>query len=237
MAVVKEKTMIRPRPVVLVSALAVVLTCVPGLAAAQVIPGGARPGKGTVEFTGGGLWTAGKSHPSVPASLTPNPTGGQSSFELFTAEPRIGQAFGGQALLAVYLTPSLAIEGGFQYSRPTLEVRLGDDFEEAADVTARSTLDSYLFTGSLVYHFATRGNTVPFIAAGAGHIRDAAEGYEVVETGIEYHGNVGLKSWFGRVRKWGWRAEAGISVRDGGFNFDDDVRIAPRAAFSLLYLF
>jgi hypothetical protein len=155
---------------------------------------------------------------------------------LFNAEPRIGHAFGAQALLGVYITPSLALEGGFQYSRPALEVRLGDDFEDAPDVTATTAINSYLFTGSLVYHF-TSGNTVPFIAAGAGHIRDAAQGNEVVETGIEYHGKVGVKSWFGRARTWGWRAEAGISVRDGGFNFEDDVRVAPGAAFSLLYLF
>ena len=229
--------MIRCRRVARISALALTLMCVPTLAAAQVFIGQAAPRAGTVEFAGGGLWVAGKTLSSVPASLTPNPTGGQSAFELFSAEPRIGQAFGAQALLAVYLTPSLALEGGFQYSRPTLEVRLGDDFEDAADVTASTTINSYVFTGSLVYHFTTQGKTVPFIAAGAGHIRDAAAGYEVVETGIEYHGKVGVKSWFGRVRTWGWRAEAGISVRDGGFSVEDDVRIAPGAAFSLLYLF
>ena len=219
--------MIRTNRVVATIAMASMLVCIPSLASAQVFVGGAEPRPGTVEFSGGGLWTAGQSLSSVPASMTPNPGGGQSSFELFTGEPRIGHAFGGQALLAVYLTRSLALEGGFQYSRPTLEVELADDFEDAPNVTASSTINSYLFTGSLVYHFTTRGNTVPFIAGGAGHIRDAAAGNEVVETGIEYHGTVGVKSWFGRVRKWGWRAEAGISVRDGGLSFEDDVRIAP----------
>jgi hypothetical protein len=228
--------MVRLRRVVWMTALAVTLVCVPSVAFAQFV-GGAKPRQGTVEFAGGGLWTAGKTLSSVPASLTPNPGGGESSFDLFDSEPRIGQAFGGQALLAVYLTPSLAIEGGFHYSRPTLEVKLSDDFEDAPDVTASTTINSYLFTGSLVYHFNAGGSTVPFIAGGVGHLRDAAAGNDVVETGVEYHGTVGVKSWFGRVRKWGWRAEAGISVRDGGFNFEDEVRIAPGAAFSLLYLF
>lgn len=221
----------------LMAVLASTLVCVPDLAFAQVFIGGAAPRPGSMEVAGGGLWTAGQSLSSTPASLTPNPAGGQSSFDLFNSEPRIGQAFGGQALLAVYVTRSLAIEGGFQYSRPTLEVRLEDDFEDAPDVTASTSINAYLFTGSLVYHFATRGNTVPFVAAGAGHIREAAAGNEAIETGVEYHGKVGVKSRFGRLRRWGWRAEAGISVRDGGFSFEDDVRVAPGAAFSLLYLF
>lgn len=225
------------RSVVRLATLALLLTGVPGLADAQVFVGSARPRAGTVEFAGGGLWTGGKTFSSAPASLTPNPGGGQPSFDLFDAEPRISQAFGGQALLAVYLTPALAVEGGFQFSRPALEVRLTDDFEDASDVTATTRINSYLFTGSLVYHFNPRATTVPFIAGGAGHIRDAAAGHEVVETGIEYHGKVGVKARVGRLRNWGWRAEAGISVRDGGFSFDDDVRIVPSAAFSLLYLF
>lgn len=219
------------------AALALALACVPLPAFAQVFIGGAAPRAGTMEFTGGGLWTAGQSGSSTPASLTPNPGGGASSFELFNSEPRIGQAFGGQALLAVYVTRALAIEGGFQFARPTLEVTLEDDFEDAPDVTASTTVNSYLFTGSLIYHFTTRGNTIPFVAGGAGHIRDAAAGNEVIETGLEYHGKVGVKSRFGRLRKWGWRAEVGISVRDGGFSFEDDVRVAPGAAFSFLYLF
>jgi hypothetical protein len=88
-----------------------------------------------------------------------------------------------------------------------------------------------------VYHFGGSGRTVPFIAGGAGHIRDVAPGNDFVETGVEYHGKAGVKSWFGRRRNVAFRAEAGISVRDGGLSFDEERRIVPAVAASFLYLF
>jgi hypothetical protein len=229
--------MIGIRRVARVLAVAGALGVMPGAAFAQVFMGGAKPRPGTVEFTGGGSWLGGQDLPASAASLTVNPSGGLSSFDLFTSEPNLTPAFGAQGLLGVYITPSLSIEGGVHFSRPRLEVSLADDAEDAPDVTASTTISSYVFTGSLVYHFPTRGNTVPFIAGGAGHIRDVHAGNEIVETGIEYHGKAGIKSWFGRVRKFGVRAEAIVSVRDGGFSYDEDRRIVPGAAVSLLYLF
>jgi hypothetical protein len=209
----------------------------PALADAQVFLKGPRPRAGLVEVSGGGLWTAGQNLPSSPAVLTPNPGTGSNAFELFSSEPSLEPAFGGQGTVAVYLTRALAIEGGVQYSRPQLTVRLTDDFEEAPDVTAKTTITSYLFTGSLIYHFGGSTSRVPFVAGGAGHVRDVHSGNEVLETGIEYHGKAGMKFWFGPRRTAGLRVEAGVSLRDGGFSYDDDLRLVPTVAASFLYLF
>jgi hypothetical protein len=46
--------------------------------------------------------------------------------------------------------------------------------------------------------------------------------------------------WFAearRPRRLGLRAELGMSMRDGGFSFDEDRRLVPVASASLLYLF
>ena len=204
---------------------------------AQGFVSGAKPRKGTAEISIGGLWTGGQSLPASAAGLTPNPAGGLSSFDLFEVDPTLEQAIGVQGTVGVYLSRRISIEGGVQFSRPRFEVRLTNDFEDALDVTAGTTITSYLFTGSLVYHFAPSARTVPFVAAGAGHVRDVHTGNEVVETGLEYHGTVGIKSWFGKVRKFGLRAEGGVSVRDGGFSYEDEQRVVPMAAVSLLYLF
>ena len=210
----------------------------PTLAHAQVFVGGAKPRPGSAELSGGGFWMAGQSLAERAATLTPNPSTGSASFDLFNVEPRLDPSFGVHGALAVYVTRTLAIEGGIQFSRPKLTVRLTDDAENAPDVTATGTITSYVFTGSVVYHFGSSARTVPFISAGAGHVRDVHEGNELVETGVEYHGTVGIKSWFGRVRKIGFRAEGGVSVRDGGFSLEEDgVRTVPMAAASLLYLF
>lgn len=206
-------------------------------AGAQVWMGATGPKPGSAEISVGGFWSGGQSLPAAAAMETVNPASGLSSFDLFEADPKLDASFGALGSLGVYITRSLAVEGGFQFSRPKLNVRLTNDAEDAPDITASTTISSYLFTGSVVYHFGTSGRTVPFVAGGAGYIRDVHSGNSVVETGTEYHAKGGIKSWFGRARKFGLRAEGGISIRDGGFSYEGDVRYVPIASASFLYLF
>jgi hypothetical protein len=223
---------------VLPAVIAVLVVSVPVAADAQVWVGKPKPQRGSVEISGGGTWTSGQSLPQSSATLTVNPSGGSSSFEQFDSEATMDPAFGVHGAVAVYITRALAIEGGVQFSRPRLDIRLTNDFEDAPDVTATSTISSYLFTGSLIYHFGAATNKmVPYIAGGAGHLRDVHSGNELVETGTEYHGKAGVKMWFGRTRAFGLRLEGGISVRDGGFSLEDERRYAPTAAASLVYLY
>jgi hypothetical protein len=217
--------------------LLALLSAAPALADAQVFIRGARPRAGSVEVSGGGLWTAGQSLPSSAAVLTGNPGAGDASFELFSADPSLEPSLGAIGTVAVYVTPRIAIEGGVQFARPKLTIALSDDFEDAPGLTASSTVTSYLFTGSVVYHFGRSTRNVPFVAAGAGHVRDVHTGNELVETGMEYHGRAGVKLWFGPRRTAGLRLEGGLSLRDGGFSFDEERRFVPTAAASFLYLF
>jgi hypothetical protein len=79
---------------------------------------------------------------------------------------------------------------------------------------------------------------VPFLAGGAGYLRELHDGAELIETGRIYHGGAGLKLWFGQgARRLGVRADVGIATRDGGFDFRDGRRTLPTAGFSLAYLF
>ncbi len=219
--------------------LACVLSvCAAAVADAQVFIGRDVPRRGSVEIGGAAVWAGSQQLPEQAALLTPNPGTGSGSFQLFNSEPTLDATIGAQATVAVYLTPMLALEGGFRFARPNLTVRLTDDFEGAPDITARSTVTQYLFTGSLVYHFGGRGRVTPFLAAGAGHARDAHGGNELVETGTEFHGTAGVKIWFatGR-RKVGLRLEGGVSVIDGGFSFEEGRRSAPTAAAGIAYVF
>lgn len=207
-------------------------------AAAQVWVGRSGPRAGAVEISGGGTWIAGQNLAERAATLTPNPGTGSSSFDQFRSEPTLDAVIGAQALVGYYITRAFAIEGGVQYSRPTLSVRLEDDFEGAPSLTATTDITQYLFTGSAVYHFGRSSGVTPFVAAGAGHLRDVHNGNELIETGVEYHGKLGVKWWTGSGRgRLGLRAEGGVSMRTGGFNFDEDRRVVPIAALSLAYLF
>ncbi len=217
-------------------AIALLVGGLPALADAQVWIGSAGPRPGSVEITGGGNWTGSQTFPVTPASLTVNPSGGLSSFDQFTSEASIDAAFGVHGNVGVYITRALAIEGGVQFSRPQLSVQLSDDFEDAPDVTATATMTSYVFRGSLIYHFGS-GQTVPFVGGGAGYVRGVHAGNELIESNVEYHGLAGIKMWFNPRRKAGFRAEGGFALRGGGFGTEDERRMVPIAAASLLYLF
>lgn len=207
-------------------------------AAAQRYIGRDTPRTGSVEVSGGGLFETGQDLDDFTATLTRNPTTGSGPLELFSADASLRPAIGLQARIGYYLSAAFSIEGGVQVSRPSLQVRLSGDFESAPDTVAKETINSYLFTGSALYHFRARKKLKPFVLGGAGHVRDLHAANELVETGLEYHAGGGVKSWFGtRRRKLGIRADVLVSVRDGGVATEASRRIVPTASLSLAYLF
>ena len=221
--------------------LFVVLLAVPAHARAQVFLGPDTPRAGSWEASGGVIWTNGFTGADRAAELTRN---GESSggFDLFTSEPEMANGAGAGARLGYYLSRSVSVEGGLRYSKPRLSYRLSGDAEEAVAVTAEETLTRYVFTGSLVMHFRQATATqrlIPFIAAGAGYIRDLHEGNELVETGTEYHVGGGVKYWFAAARtKFGFRGDVGVSISDGGFDLrTHQSRTLPLASASLIVLF
>jgi len=226
---------------------AVAMLLVPTSAAAQARrpPGARRPARpaphaGSWEIGGGFLWQGGFDLGDRDAELTRNPATGTGPYDLFTSASSLGAGIGVQGRIAGYVSRNLAIEGGARITFPTLDIHLSGDVESARDLTATETLTQYVFDGSLVWHFAPfhRGRAVPYVAGGAGYIRDLHEGSALIETGAEYHALAGLKWWLSsRPRRLGIRGEAGVSIRDGGFDFREGRRTVPVASASLIYLF
>lgn len=210
----------------------------PEIAGAQGRPAGEGTRRGSVEISGGAIAVNGTDLPNFAATLTRNPPTGSAPLQLFNADAAVARALGGQARLGFYVTPAISIEGGVQYARPQIRVRLTADFEDAADTTVTETVSSYLFTGSVLYHLAGGRRLRPFIMGGAGHVRDLHAAGELVETGNEFHAGGGIKSWFGKgPSKLGIRAEVVVSIRDGGIGTDEGRRTVPTAGLSLAYLF
>jgi hypothetical protein len=102
-------------------------------------------------------------------------------------------------------------------------------------------LSQYVFDGSAVWHFVKgsgSGRAVPFVYGGAGYLRELHEGDTLVEEGAEFHLGGGVKWWLGSGRRrFGLRGEAGLSIRDGGFDFEDGRRVVPTVYGSLVYAF
>ena len=210
-----------------------------GTAAAQ---GADAPRAGSLEIGGGVRWGASTDFGQRTAEQTRNPTTGTGPFELFVADSELESAPGADLFVAFYVTPAVAVEGGFRYAQPTLRVRLSADAEEAAPTTAEESISQYQFDGSLVLHLTTLGfaggRAVPFVLGGVGHIRDLHQGEDLVETGTAFYGGGGLKWWFGSGRqRFGLRFEARATSRDGGFTFDDERQTVTSGAVSVAYLF
>jgi hypothetical protein len=226
----------------LVASFFLLCSVTPAAAQVWIGSGGSRPAEGSVEFSGGVVYAQGYDLGSGTASLTRNPTTGSSPFDLFDASATIDPTSGVQAKLGVYLTRSVSIEGGVQYSRPVLGISLTGDAEGADAITAAETITRYVFDGALVIHllpmsFAS-GRGVPFVTGGGGYVRELHEGNELAETGRQYHAGAGVKLWFGeRRRRFGVRGEVGVALREGGSDFSDGRRTVPTVGASLLYLF
>jgi hypothetical protein len=178
------------------------------------------------------------------AQLTRNTTTGSTTFDLFGTDSELGPAFGLGGRLAYYFSPRLAVEGGVSWSRPVLTIDLTGDAEDAPDTEADETLDRWTFDGTVVWHFSQPRSgrapspLVPFVFGGVGYLRELHEGQSLVETGIVYQAGGGVKYWFGNARRrFGLRGDAGISVRDGGFDFEDGIRTVPVFSGSIIYLF
>ena len=220
------------------AALCVALVCGCSVnASAQ--PARRPPRAPSFELGGAVTWVGNFSGPSRAAELTRNEQAA-GGFDLFQFSGEVANGAGAGAWLGYHLTRMIALEAGLRFSKPELSYRLSGDAENAPDATATETLNRYVFTGSVVLHLrrVDVSRFVPFVAAGGGHIRELHELNELVETGHEYHALGGVKYWLGNNRRrLGLRAQAGVSVGNGGFDFREGSRTVPMAAAGLVYLF
>jgi hypothetical protein len=222
------------RALVLAAAL-VVICSLP--VAAQPYIGSSGPRAGSIEVGGSATWTLGYDAGSRPALETANSTQGAAPITLFTTTSEVRPAVGVDGRVGIYLASRVSAEATIQFSRPALETRVSDDFENAAPITAEATFTSYIIGGSLLYHFGA-GRVVPFVSGGAGYLRQLHEDNADVVTGSEFHGGGGVKIWMGAGgRRFGLRIDAQASSRSKSISFEEKRRVVPSVGFGLSYLF
>ena len=171
------------------------------------------------------------------ATESSNSSTGAAPTTLFTSSSRVPAAAGVDARVAVYFGDRLSAEGLFQFSRPNVRTTLGSDFENALQEVAVGAFSSYLFGGSLVYHFGS-GRIVPFVLGGGGYLRLLDEDNADVATGNEAHAGGGVKVWLGSgASRVGLRVDAQISSRSKSPGFEDKRRALPSFGAGVLYRF
>src|SRR5690606_30049970 len=125
------------------------------------------------------------------------PRGGAATY--FDSDARLAAGAGVEARVSVRLWPRWFAEAGVSYARPRLDVRLDNDIEEAAAVTASTQLTQVVADGALVRRLAgPRSRFVPFVTGGGGYLRQLDEPRTTVGTGQVYFGGAGVFVGLGR---------------------------------------
>jgi hypothetical protein len=198
----------------------------------------AQPRARSFEVSAAALWSGGASLGRADATETRNQIGGDP-FTLFVASSELDPGVGGEARVAFYLTPRIALEGGGLFARHRVATRITSDVEGIPDVTARADLTEFVIDAALAVHLAPIGRLVPFVRGGVGYLRQLHEDGSLVETGRAYHAGGGVSLWFSSgarrlVSGWGLRGDARLLVRDGGFSLGEDRRTGVAVTGALL---
>ena len=184
------------------------------------------------ELSAGGIAVGAVDFGSATASLIANQSSAPES-TLFRAASTIGTGRGLDGRLAFNITRALAVEGGFVWTRATLESRITSDVEAIPNTTVSQDLDTYFIEASAVWHLnalsLAGGRVLPFVAGGAGYLRQLDEEAVLTkkESGKVYHAGGGVKYFFlqrrrGFIRGLGLRTDARMYFRDGGVELDED---------------
>jgi hypothetical protein len=204
--------------------------------AQQPYTGAAAPHRGSIELSAAAAWTGGYDAGSASALETSNTTAGTGPTTLFNVSGNVLNAAAVEGRIGYFFTPRLSAEAMFQYSRPVLRASLSDDFENATGLEADDRVSSYLFGGSVLYHFGS-GRFMPFVQGGAAGLRQLHEDSSEMVSGTEIHGGGGFKWWFGGSRRFGLRVDALASSRSKSLGFEDKRRIVPTLTGGISYLF
>ena len=86
--------------------------------------------------------------------MTANGFGSTDPLTFFRASGKTKSGAVGVGSVGINLTRSIGVEGGFQYSRPSLSVELDEDVEDTPSITIDGpAFEQYVTEGNLVYHF------------------------------------------------------------------------------------
>jgi hypothetical protein len=195
----------------------------------------ARPVQGQPRFEIGAsaTWTGGYDAGGTDALLT-RPSPGSPPLTLFATESRVDGVAGVRAQAAWFVTRRLAVEGAVEYSRPLLRTTILNDFESADGSEAVVGIRSYLFGGSVLYHFGS-SRIAPFAFAGAGGLRQLDEEGTNVTTGAEVHAGGGVK--YRLSTRLALRVDVSASARDKSVGFETGRRVVPEGSAGIAYRF
>lgn len=196
---------------------AVAIVCAPIRARAQ------SPSPGRVEVAIGAQWTAATDYGAKDVTET-RPDG--SSLVLFSSTTKVTATTGVEARVGVRIARRLEVEAAGSYATPQLQVNAFNDYEKGADTTATESRQLYSISGGVLWPLRSESRTIPFVAAGAGWMRQLQGGGTLATAGPQTYVGGGIKRLLTvrdrhRLKGIGVRGDARVTVRARALAVDD----------------
>lgn len=223
-----------------VAAVGVLCGAVPVAAQSADTPAALR--RGHVAITGGASWTGRYEVGTTTADLRGNvPGAGGTNVVLFRADSVVAAAPGVVAGVTWALTSNLAVDAGLSYARPRLVTTIAGDAELPGDTVIDDTrLAQYTIEVGATWQLPmalSGGRLRPFLAGGAGYLRQLYDERTIVETGRLFYAGGGVRYFLrggdGVRRGVGLRGDIRASWRRDGVEFDGRTRRLPSATLQV----
>jgi hypothetical protein len=197
-----------------------------------------------VTVVGGVTWSGSYPIGSANAILRSSAVGASPPpFTLFSAASTVESIAGLEGRVGFALTNNLAVEAGGAFARPKVGIAISADPEVASQVLEGEELQQYVFDAGAVWQLPVRlgRRARPFVSGGAGYLRQLHQGRTLIEHGQTYYGGGGLRLWLrggdGMKRSLGLRADARVTWRRDGIDFDNRTRAFPHISGFVFYEF
>ena len=186
---------------------------------------------GRFEVDMGGGWLGGARLGLRDADLRA-PAQTPAPFRLFRVDSRFHAAPTFHLKSVVALSRRFGVEAGITVSHPELRASVSNDAEAAPPITIAERIDQYSVDAGVIVmigELALGSRTLPYVAAGAGYLRQLHEGQTLVEEGRVFHAGGGVKHWLvardqGFINGAGLRVDARLYFMSGGIGFEDGPR-------------
>jgi hypothetical protein len=223
-------------------ATAFLVIAVSALHASVTLAQPASPEPGRVEVSAGSLWIGRQVLGSTSANET---TGAGGTFALFQASTELASLSGLEGRVGVRVWRGVEAELEASYGKPQLKISIGNDTENAAQVTAVETIQQITVGAGVVWsvpYRPWRGRLMPFVTAAAGYLRAVHEAQTLIEAGRYYQVGGGVKVLLvSRSRSFfkglGVRADARAMMRSKGVSFDAAGHASPAIGASVFLRF
>ena len=192
---------------------------------------------------GGGI-LGGRSLGKADANLRANATTKQP-YRLFSTDNSVAPVPSLHLRAAFAWSRRFAVEGGFVVSRPVLRSSVSGDVECTPPLVVDEQIDQYFLEASLLVRLdeiRLGPRTVPFVAGGAGYVRQLHQGLMVIDEGHLYHLGGGVKHWLrtsnrGLIKSTGVRADARVYLLTSGIAFEDGPKphLAATGSFFMVF--